>query len=385
MIKGKLPISKFNSIETPFYYYDVDLLQQTLNRIKSEIEGKQFHVHYALKANTNERILQEISKHGFGADCVSGNEVLKAIKNGFDSNSIAFAGVGKTDKEIEVALDNNIFSINVESIPELHAINSIAQNKNKKARIALRINPNIDANTHSYITTGLNENKFGLDEKHLPQVLELLPKLSSLELIGIHFHIGSQITDLSSFKNLCFKINNFQKEFESNGIQLEHINVGGGLGIDYENPNKHPIADFTTYFKLFSSHLELRKRQSVHFELGRSIVAQCGSLVTRVTYLKEGVNRDFVILDAGMTDLIRPALYQAYHHIENLTSDGKLSIYDVVGPICESSDVFGKNIKLNETKRGDIFAILSAGAYGEVMASQYNCRDFAKSYFSDTI
>lgn len=385
MIKGKLPISKFNSIETPFYYYDVDLLQQTLNRIKSEIEGKQFHVHYALKANTNERILQEISKHGFGADCVSGNEVLKAIKNGFDSNSIAFAGVGKTDKEIEVALDNNIFSINVESIPELHAINSIAQNKNKKARIALRINPNIDANTHSYITTGLNENKFGLDEKHLPQVLELLPKLSSLELIGIHFHIGSQITDLSSFKNLCFKINNLQKEFEFNGIQLEHINVGGGLGIDYENPNKHPIADFTTYFKLFSSHLELRKRQSVHFELGRSIVAQCGSLVTRVTYLKEGVNRDFVILDAGMTDLIRPALYQAYHHIENLTSDGKLSIYDVVGPICESSDVFGKNIKLNETKRGDIFAILSAGAYGEVMASQYNCRDFAKSYFSDTI
>ncbi|HTN68860.1 MAG TPA: diaminopimelate decarboxylase [Dysgonamonadaceae bacterium] len=385
MIKGKLPISKFNSIETPFYYYDVDLLQQTLNRIKSEIEDKQFHVHYALKANTNERILQEISKHGFGADCVSGNEVLKAIKNGFDSNSIAFAGVGKTDKEIEVALDNNIFSINVESIPELHAINSIAQNKNKKARIALRINPNIDANTHSYITTGLNENKFGLDEKHLPQVLELLPKLSSLELIGIHFHIGSQITDLSSFKNLCFKINNFQKEFESNGIQLEHINVGGGLGIDYENPNEHPIADFTTYFKLFSSHLELRKTQSVHFELGRSIVAQCGSLVTRVTYLKEGVNRDFVILDAGMTDLIRPALYQAYHHIENLTSDGKLSIYDVVGPICESSDVFGKNIKLNKTKRGDIFAILSAGAYGEVMASQYNCRDFAKSYFSDTI
>lgn len=385
MIKGKLPISKFNSIETPFYYYDVDLLQQTLNRIKSEIEGKQFHVHYALKANTNERILQEISKHGFGADCVSGNEVLKAIKNGFDSNSIAFAGVGKTDKEIEVALDNNIFSINVESIPELHAINSIAQNKNKKARIALRINPNIDANTHSYITTGLNENKFGLDEKHLPQVLELLPKLSSLELIGIHFHIGSQITDLSSFKNLCFKINNLQKEFEFNGIQLEHINVGGGLGIDYENPNEHPIADFTTYFKLFSSHLELRKRQSVHFELGRSIVAQCGSLVTRVTYLKEGVNRDFVILDAGMTDLIRPALYQAYHHIENLTSDGKLSIYDVVGPICESSDVFGKNIKLNKTKRGDIFAILSAGAYGEVMASQYNCRDFAKSYFSDTI
>ena len=385
MIKGKFPIQKFNSIETPFYYYDIELLQQTLKSLQSQIEGKPFHVHYALKANSNERLLQEISKEGFGADCVSGNEILKAIENGFDTKQIAFAGVGKTDKEIEIALDNNIFSFNVESIPELHAINSIAKIKNKKASIALRINPNIDAHTHSYITTGLNENKFGLDEENLTEVMELLPTLTSIELIGIHFHIGSQITDLSSFKNLCFKINEFQKQFESKGIWLEHINVGGGLGVDYEEPNKFPVADFSNYFNLFTSYLELRRGQTLHFELGRSVVAQCGSLITKVTYLKEGIKKKFVIVDAGMTDLIRPALYQAFHSIENLSSELDTVTYDIVGPICESSDIFAKDYEINKTKRGDILAIRSAGAYGEVMASHYNCRDLAKSFFSDTI
>ena len=385
MIKGKFPIQKFNSIETPFYYYDIELLQQTLETIQSQIEGKPFHVHYALKANTNSRLLHEISKQGFGADCVSGNEILRAIENGFDPRDIAFAGVGKTDKEIEIALDNNIFSFNVESIPELHAINSLAKIKNKKANIALRINPNVDAHTHSYITTGLNENKFGLEEEALPEIMELLPTLTSLELIGIHFHIGSQITDLSSYMDLCFKINELQKKFESKGIWLEHINVGGGLGIDYEQPNKFPIADFNNYFNLFSSYLELRKGQTLHFELGRSVVAQCGSLITRVTYLKEGIKKNFVIVDAGMTDLIRPALYQASHAIENISSDSEICTYDIVGPICESSDIFAKDYEINKTQRGDIIAIRSAGAYGEVMASHYNCRDFAKSFFSDTI
>lgn len=385
MITDKFPIHKFNSLDTPFYYYDIDLLNQTIETIKAEIKDKPFYVHYALKANSNTRLLQEISKHGFGADCVSGNEILKAIENGFDPHLIAFAGVGKTDKEIETALDNNIFTFNVESIPELHAIDTLAKAKNKTAKIALRINPNIDAHTHSYITTGLNENKFGLEEGNLPEVLSLLPTLKSIELIGLHFHIGSQITELSSFKKLCTKINEIQNQFEFNNIRLEHINVGGGLGVDYENPNKHPIADFSNYFKLFSSYLELREGQTVHFELGRSVVAQCGTLISRVTYLKEGFKKDFVIIDAGMTDLIRPALYQAYHHIENLTSSEELRTYDIVGPICESSDTFANNFKLNKTKRGDILAIFSAGAYGEVMASQYNCRDFAKSYFSDTI
>lgn len=385
MSKDKFPIHKFNSIETPFYYYDIELLNQTIQAVKTEIEGKPFYVHYALKANTNTRLLQEISKQGFGADCVSGNEILKAIENGFDPKQIAFAGVGKTDKEIDIALDNDIFSFNVESIPELHAINNLAEAKNKKAKIALRINPNVDAHTHSYITTGLNENKFGLEEENIPEVLDLLPSLTSLELIGLHFHIGSQITELSSFKNLCGKINDLQTYFEKTGICLEHINVGGGLGIDYENPTKYPITNFSDYFKLFSTYLKLRDGQTLHFELGRSIVAQCGSLISRVTYLKEGIQKKFVIMDAGMTDLIRPALYQAFHYIENLTSDKETCTYDIVGPICESSDIFVKDFKLNKTERGDIVAIHSAGAYGEVMASRYNCRDIAKSYFSDTI
>lgn len=385
MNKDKFPIHKFNSIETPFYYYDIELLNQTIKTIKAEIEDKPFYVHYALKANTNTRLLKEISKQGFGADCVSGNEILTAIENGFDPQQIAFAGVGKTDKEIEIALDNDIFSFNVESIPEMHAINDLAKAKNKKARIALRINPNVDAHTHSYITTGLNENKFGLEEENIPQVLKLLPSLTSLDLIGLHFHIGSQITELSSFKNLCSRINDFQTYFETSGIWLEHINVGGGLGIDYENPSKNPITKFSEYFNLFSNHLKLREGQALHFELGRSVVAQCGSLISRVTYLKEGIQKKFAILDAGMTDLIRPALYQAFHYIENLTSDKETCIYDIVGPICESSDIFAKDHKLNQTERGDFVAIHSAGAYGEVMASRYNCRDIAKSYFSDTI
>lgn len=385
MIKDKFPIDKFNTLETPFYYYDIDLLNQTLKSIQSEIKDKPFYVHYALKANSNSRILQEISRQGFGADCVSGNEILRAIETGFESQHIAFAGVGKTDKEIKIALDNDIFSFNVESIPELQAINELAKAKNKKAKIALRINPNVDAHTHSYITTGLNENKFGLEEENIPEVLELLPTFTSLELIGLHFHIGSQITELSSFKNLCSKINELQTNFESKGIWLDHINVGGGLGIDYDNPDKHPITNFSNYFNLFSSHLMLREGQTLHFELGRSVVAQCGSLISRVTYLKEGIKKNFVIIDAGMTDLIRPALYQASHLIQNLTSNMEPHPYDVVGPICESSDTFAKNFNLNKTQRGDIIAIRSAGAYGEVMASRYNCRDIAKSYFSDTI
>ena len=381
----KFPLDKFDSIETPFYYYDIELLNQTIKAINTQIESKPFYVHYALKANTNNRLLQHIAKQGFGADCVSGNEILKAIECGFNPKEIAFAGVGKTDKEIEIALDNDIFSFNVESIPELYAINNLAKAKNKTAKIALRINPNIDAQTHSYITTGLNENKFGLEENNIPRVLQLLPSLTSLKLTGLHFHIGSQITELSSFKSLCSKINDLQTYFETKEISLNHINVGGGLGINYENPDKYPIADFYNYFKLFSSHLKLRKNQNVHFELGRSVVAQCGSLISRVVYLKEGVKKDFVILDAGMTDLIRPALYQAFHYIVNLSSDEEHKPYDIVGPICETSDTFAENFKLNKTKRGDIIAIRSAGAYGEVMASQYNCRDIAKSYFSDTI
>lgn len=385
MIKGHFPVDKFQSIETPFYYYDIDLLRHTLDIIKAETENKNYHVHFALKANSNPRILKEIASYGFGADCVSGNEVLKALEYGFPAEKIAFAGVGKTDKEIEVGLVNDIFCFNVESLPEMEAIEVMASKKGVKARIALRINPDVDAHTHAYITTGLNENKFGLNEQDIPKALEILKNSSHLNLIGMHFHIGSQITDLSAFENLCVKALEFINLFRSHGTELKHINVGGGLGINYQHPNHCPVADFESYFRVFSKYLKLNDNQSLHFELGRSVVAPCGSLISRVIYIKEGISKNFMILDAGMTELIRPALYQAYHHIENISANGGLERYDVVGPICESSDTFAKNVEMDLTKRGDLIAIRSAGAYGETMASLYNGRDVIKSYFSEEI
>ncbi|MFV0329263.1 MAG: diaminopimelate decarboxylase [Dysgonomonas sp.] len=385
MTKGNFPVEKLKGIETPFYYYDTDLLKKTLKIVKEETKKYGFVQHYAVKANANRRILELIASEGFGADCVSGNEVKAAITAGFPASKIVFAGVGKTDKEINLALDLNIFCFNAESMPELIVINELAAKKGKIAQVALRINPNVDAHTHEYITTGLNENKFGFNMGHLDSVIEVLKSLKSIKLIGIHFHIGSQIEEVNTFEPLCERVNELQNFFEERGTKLEHINVGGGLGIDYNDPDNHPISDFSNYFEVFYKNLKVRDGQLVHFELGRAIVAQCGSLVTKTTYVKQGESKVFVIVDAGMTDLIRPALYQAYHKVENISSDLPVKKYDVVGPICESSDVFVKDYELNETQRGDILVLRSVGAYGEIMASQYNCRDLPKSYFSDKI
>ena len=378
-------IKRFNSLETPFYYYDLKLLKQTLEVLIKESSKRNYKIHYALKANSNDRILKLISAAGFGADCVSGNEISKAIATGFKNKEIVFAGVGKSDKEIKIALENNIFCFNVESVQELEVINTLVSSMNTTARIALRINPNIDANTHHYITTGLEENKFGINNWELPEILEKIPSLKNIKLIGLHFHIGSQITDLNVFKGLCIRINEIQKWFDEQNLQLKYINVGGGLGINYESPELELIPDFNSYFNVFKKFLELRPGQEVHFEIGRAIVGQCGSLISRVLYVKEGINTNFAILDAGMTELIRPALYQAYHKIENLSSNGNEKRYDIVGPICESSDTFAKYILLPETKRRDLIAIRSTGAYGEVMASNYNLRDKIRTYFSDKI
>jgi diaminopimelate decarboxylase len=385
MIKGTFPIKKFDELQTPFYYYDIELLRKTLDIIKKETENKPYHIHYAIKANSNPRLLKEIAAYGFGADCVSGNEVLRALECGFPAEKIAFAGVGKTDREINIGLDNDIFSFNVESLPELERIGFLATQKGKNANIALRLNPNVDAHTHKYITTGLTENKFGLNEEDIPAALQLIAQSTHLKLIGVHFHIGSQITDLSSFENLCVRVMELQQQFNEKGITLKTINAGGGLGINYQHPNHCPIADFEAYFRTFGKYLKLQDGQTLHFELGRSVVASCGTLVSRVIYVKQGISKKFLIIDAGMTDLIRPALYQAFHHIENISSGGGLTKYDVVGPVCESSDVFAKDMWLNDAGRGDLIAIRSAGAYGEVMASQYNGRELPKSYFSDTL
>jgi diaminopimelate decarboxylase len=383
-------ISKFKSIQTPFYYYDIEVLKKTLQKLKEESNKYGFIVHYALKANANNTILDIIKAYNIGADCVSGNEVKKAVECNFKSEHIVFAGVGKSDVEINYALDNNIFCFNCESLQELGVINGLAFSKNKIAQIALRINPNVNANTHKYITTGLEENKFGINIWELEAVVNALKEFKNLRLIGLHFHIGSQITDLSSFKSLCLRVNEIQNWFISRKIVIDNINVGGGLGVNYHEPDRNLIPDFTAYFKLFNDFLELQPNQKVHFELGRSIIAQCGTLISKVLYIKNGVNTNFAILDAGMTELMRPALYQAYHKIENishqqLTINNQQLKYDVVGPICESSDCFGKAVSLPETSRGDIIAIRTAGAYGEVMSSAYNLRDRVKAFYSNEI
>ena len=375
-------VEQFQSMPTPFYYYDMELLNKTLNAAKSEADKYDFHLHYAVKANFNAPILKLISDKGFGADCVSGREVEVAVENGFSSSDIVFAGVGKSDAEINSALDLNIFCFNCESIMEIEVINELAKAKGKTAQIALRINPNVNANTHKYITTGLSENKFGINMWELDDVLSALQKSENIELIGLHFHIGSQITDLTSFKNLTSKINKIQEWFYSRQIIVKVINAGGGLGIDYHNPDNQ-IPDFAEYFRIFNEFLELRSGQKVHFELGRSLVGQCGSLISRVLYIKNGLKKNFAILDAGMTELIRPMLYNAHHEIENLSStSGELVKYDIVGPICESTDCFAKDLELSETKRGDLFQIKSAGGYGEVMASDYNLKTLHKAQYS---
>lgn len=376
-----LNVEELQQHPTPFYAYDLNLLRQTLQAAKQEAAKYDYHVHYALKANANTPVLTEMREHGFGADCVSGNEVKAAIENGFAPNEVVFAGVGKSDEEMNYALDQDIFCFNCESSHELEVLNELAEKKGKVARIALRINPNVNANTHKYITTGLEENKFGINAWELERVLAQLQQLKHIHLIGIHFHIGSQITDLSVFRNLCTRVNEFQEWFEARHVQLQHINVGGGLGVDYYHPEQQPMPDFEAYFALFHQFLEVRPGQEVHFELGRALVAQCGTLISRVLYIKNGQNTNFAILDAGMTELIRPALYQSYHKIENLSSDKEEVRYDVVGPICESSDCFGKAVLLPETNRGDLIAIRTAGAYGEVMSSAYNLRDKAKAVY----
>lgn len=385
MLKGTFPIDKLKALPTPFYYYDIKLLQDTLDMVKNEAGKYGYHAHYAVKANANPRILSIIAASGLGADCVSGGEVQAALDAGFPADKVVFAGVGKADWEINLGLDNDIFCFNVESAVELDIIDELATAKNKVASVALRINPEVDAHTHAKITTGMKENKFGINLSQLGQVLDNLSKLKHVKLIGIHCHIGSQITDMSAFRNLVIRVNEIQEELEARGVQIENLNFGGGLGIDYYHPNHLPIPAFDNYFAVFNKLLKVRPGQQVHFEPGRSVVAQCGTLISKVLYVKEGETKKFAILDAGFTELIRPAMYDAYHRIENISSDEEVELYDVVGPICESSDVFGKDIELNKAHRGDLIALRSAGAYGEVMASQYNCRQLPKAYYSDTL
>ncbi|GEM64884.1 diaminopimelate decarboxylase [Sphingobacterium faecium NBRC 15299] len=379
--------NQFIGKETPFYYYDLNVLEDTLDAAYEASSKRGFHVHFALKSNFNSRLLEMIQSKGFGADCVSGNEVQQAIDAGFNAKMITFAGVGKSDKEINLALEHDIFAFNVESIQELEVINELAEVQGRKAKVALRINPNVDAHTHHYITTGLDENKFGVTNAELERAAAVIRKCENIELIGLHFHIGSQITDMNVFKSLCVKVNEWKNWFEERGVTIKVLNVGGGLGVDYHHPDTNAIPDFEAYFDIFDKFLERTAQQEVHFELGRALVAQCGSLISKVLYVKNGVKKNFLILDAGMTELMRPALYQAFHKIEKLDDAASTEFinYDVVGPICESSDCFGKEVTLPVSKRGDLIAIRTAGAYGEVMSSRYNLREEIRYVYSDEL
>ena len=377
-------IKSLNNLKTPFYFYDTNLLHKTLESITKSAKRYNYNIHYAIKANANKKILKIISNYGLGADCVSGNEIKRALNCGFKNTQIVFAGVGKTDDEIKYALSQDIFCINCESLQEIEIINNIALEIGKKQRIALRINPDIEANTHIHISTGTKSTKFGLSLKDIEFIISNKDQYSHLMIDGIHFHIGSQITDLSVYINLCYKANEINKRLLESGFEISYINFGGGLGINYEKP-ENQIPEFRKYFSVFKNNFLNHKDQSIHFEPGRSITGQCGVLFTRVLFIKTNENTKTIIIDAGLTELLRPALYQASHKIANLTSKGQENLYDVAGPICETSDYFGRAVKLPETRRGDLIAIFSAGAYGEVMSSEYNLRSFAEKYFSEEL
>ena len=383
--KTIFPIDKFSAAKTPLYYYDMELLRKTLDTITSEVSNRpHFHVHYAIKANANPAVLRQIAANGFGADCVSGGEIQAALDAGFPAERIVFAGVGKSDWEISLALNAGIQCFNVESLPELEVINELAAASGVTANVAFRVNPDVDAHTHEKITTGRSENKFGIAMEDLLPAIRRTESLSNVRYVGMHFHIGSQILHLEVYERLCERINELQDSLEQSGIVTSSINVGGGLGIDYDTPDANPIPDFHNYFALFAKCLNLRPNQQLHFELGRSVVAQCGSLIARTLYVKKGHVKQFIIVDAGFTELIRPAMYGAVHAVQNLSAvNGNEAVYDVVGPICESSDVFARDITLPEAQRGDLIAFRSAGAYGEVMASQYNCRKLPDSLYSE--
>lgn len=365
---------------TPCYCYDLKLLRATLDEIERHTADAPIQVHYALKANGNPMVVQEIVRRGLGVDVVSGGEIRAALEAGFAPQSVNYSGVGKTDDEIVLGLDAGIGCFNVESIPELEVINQLAGCRGVQAPVAIRVNPDIDAHTHRYITTGTASDKFGIVVDDLPGVLALVQSMAHVRLRGLHFHIGSQITSMRPFEMLCDAVNQLQDQYEEQGIRFEMLNMGGGLGIDYERPQEQPIAALADFFSTFKRLLHLRPWQTLHFELGRAIVAPCGTLVTRVLFVKENRGKRFVIVDAGMNDLLRPALYGARHQVRNLTATaGGHMLCDVVGPVCESTDVFARDCLLPVTCRGDLLALASAGAYGESMASTYNMRPLPRS------
>lgn len=375
---------KLGAYPTPFYLYDMELLRTTLEMAREESARYGYKIHYALKANFERRIFETVREFGMGVDCVSGNEVRYSVESGFPASSIVYAGVGKCDEEIRYGIEQGIFAFNCESRHELEVINSIAAEMGKVADVALRINPDVDPKTHKNISTGHGDSKFGISYKEIDEVAAMLPELKNVNITGLHFHIGSQITTWEPFVNLCKRVNMLYEWFTERGFILTHINVGGGLGVNYTDPESQPVPDFKTYFGIFAENLDIDPAVEIHFELGRSLVGQCGELISKVLYNKTTIGGNNVaIVDASMTDLIRPALYDARHAIVNLTGSGKEEVYTIGGTVCESSDIFARDITLPELRRGDLITFKTAGAYGSAMASRYNMHDLPGSVYSD--
>ena len=379
-------VEKLKKHETPFYFYDMDLLRQTLDSVVWAAAKYNFKIHYAIKANYDPRILQVIKEYGLGIDCASGNEVRCAIEAGFDPKSIVYAGVGKRDKEIRYAIEQGIFAINCESLQELEVIDGIAAEMGKVVDCGLRVNPDIDPKTNHCIDTGQADSKFGISYEKVLEQAEWIQSLKHVNIKGMHLHIGSQIRELHVFQYLCDKVNVITDNLVRKGFKLDFVDVGGGLGINYDMPENEPVPNFASVFAIINGNLKVGNRE-IHFEFGRSIVGECGELITSVLYRKDtATGRRLVIVDASMTELIRPMLYGSYHDIENLTSTSeKKEKYAIVGTACESTDVFNESVTLPKTVRGDILTIKSAGAYGMSMASRYNQHDLPGAVYSDDL
>ena len=378
--------SQLKEIETPFYLYDINLLRQTLESVVYESNKYNYKVLYAIKANNDDFLLSIIKEYGIGIDCASGNEVSTAIEMGFDPKTVVYAGGGKKDKEIRYALEQEILAINCESIEELQVVDALAAEMGKKADVGLRVDPDIDPKTNHCIDTGQADSKFGIAYDEILENVELIKSLKNINIIGIHIHIGSQIRELHVFENMCNKANAIVEKLESLGFSFRMVDVGGGLGINYDVPENEPIPNFASLFAIVREYLNVGDKE-VHFEFGRSIVGECGELIASVLFNKTtATGRRLLIIDASMTELIRPMLYGSYHNIENITSEEDVfKKYTVVGTACESTDVFDENISRKKSMRGDLLAIMSAGAYGRSMASEYNMHELPKAVYSDQL
>ena len=360
-----------NKYQTPYYVYDFDYITKQYEELKSAFRARKSLIAYAVKANSNLSVIKHLANLGAGADCVSIGEVKRALKVGIPSYKIIFSGVGKRDDEIKQALEFDILMINVESEAELNRVETIAKELNKVARISIRLNPNIDPKTHPYISTGLHENKFGVDIDTAKRMYIKCKNSESLEPTGIHCHIGSQLTQLQPIKDAVKIVADLVKNLKAIKIELSFFNVGGGLGIVYKDETLIDIYEYTQSILDVMFGLDL----TIICEPGRFIVGNSGVFVTKVLYEKVNGNKRFIIVDGAMNDLIRPALYNAYHRIEVLNDNKEFSDCNLVGPVCESGDFFAKNIELPKTEPNDLVAIYSAGAYGFIMASNYNTRE----------